>query len=81
MVACQTALNTIKHAITNSSVLIYPNPSKEYHLFSDASHHTWSSVLTQQNDVTQRQMVMKNTLTTQSDTKALPFQLYNSSGQ
>ena len=46
-VACQTVLDTIKHALTNSSVLIYPNPNKEYHLFMDASNHTWSGVLTQ----------------------------------
>ena len=45
--ACQTALNTIKHAITNNTVLIYPDPSKQYHLFTDASDHTWSGVLTQ----------------------------------
>ena len=38
MVAYQTALGTIK----------YPDPSKEYHWFMDASNHTWSSVLTQQ---------------------------------
>ena len=47
-VACQMALDTIKHAITNSPVLIYPNPSKEYHLFMDALNHTWSGVLMQQ---------------------------------
>ena len=46
-VACQTTLDMIKHAITNSSVLIYPDPNKQYHLFTDASNHTWSGVLTQ----------------------------------
>ena len=45
--ACQTALDTIQHTITNSSVLIYPDPKKQYHLFTDASNHTWSGVLTQ----------------------------------
>ena len=45
--ACQTALDTIKHAITNSPVLIYPDPNKQYHLFNDTSNHTWSDVLTQ----------------------------------
>ena len=45
--ACQTALDAIKHAITNSHVLIYPDPNKQYHLFTDASNHTWSGVLTQ----------------------------------
>ena len=44
---CQTALDTIKHAIANSSVLIYPDPNKHYHLFTDTSNHTWSGVLTQ----------------------------------
>ena len=46
--ACQMALGTIKHAITNSHVLINPDPSKEYHLFMDASNHIWSGVLTHQ---------------------------------
>ena len=45
--ACQTALDTIKHAITNSPVLIYPDQNKQYHLFTDKSNHTWSGVLTQ----------------------------------
>ena len=45
--ACQTALVTIKHAITNSPVLIYPDPNKQNHLFTDASNHTWLGVLTQ----------------------------------
>ena len=38
--ACQTALDTIKQAITNSPVLFYPEPNKQYHLFTDASNHT-----------------------------------------
>ena len=45
--ACQTSLDVIKHGITNSPVLIYPDPNKQYHLFTDASNHTWSGVLTQ----------------------------------
>ena len=44
---CQTALDTIKQDITNSPILIYPDPNKEYHLLTDASNHTWSGVLTQ----------------------------------
>ena len=36
----QTALDTIKHVITNSPVLIYPDPNKQYHLFTNASNHT-----------------------------------------
>ena len=45
--ACQTSLDTIKHAITNRCVLAFPDPNKMYHLFTDASNHTWSDVLTQ----------------------------------
>ena len=45
--AYQTALYTIKHAITNSPVLIYQDPNRKCHLFTDASNDTWSGVLTQ----------------------------------
>ena len=45
--ACQTALDTMKHAISNSPVLVYPDPNKQYHLFTDAPSHTWSDVSTQ----------------------------------
>ena len=45
--ACLTALDTIKHAITNSPILIYPDPNKQYHLFTDASNNTRSGMLTQ----------------------------------
>ena len=45
--ACQTALDMIKHAITNSPVLIYLDQNKQYHLFTGTSHHTWSGVLNQ----------------------------------
>ena len=45
--ACQTALDTIQHTITDSPVLIYPDPNKQYHMFTDASNYTWSGVFTQ----------------------------------
>ena len=45
--ACETDLDTIKHDITNSPVLICPDPNRQYHLFTDTSNHTWSGVLTQ----------------------------------
>ena len=45
--ACQTVLDMIKHAITNSPVLIYPDINKQYHLFTDASNNKLSGVLTQ----------------------------------
>ena len=44
--ACQTTLDTLKQAITNSPVLIYPNPNTQHHLFTDASNHMWSGKLT-----------------------------------
>ena len=78
MVACQTALNTIKHAITNSPILIYPDASKEYHLFMDALNHTWSSVFTQQRCSSETNGNEEHT--TLSHTKVVPFQLHNSSG-
>ena len=31
----QAALDTIEHTITNNPVLIYPDPNKQYHLFTD----------------------------------------------
>ena len=37
----------IKYAITGSPVLIYADPNKQYHLFTDALNHMWSGVLTQ----------------------------------
>ena len=46
-IPCQTALDTIKQAITNNPVLIYPDPNKQYHMFTNASNHTWSGLLTQ----------------------------------
>ena len=45
--AFQTALDMIKYVITKSPVLIYPDPNKQYQLFTDTSNHTWSDVLTQ----------------------------------
>ena len=71
LAACQTALDTIKHVITNSPILLYPNPSKEYHLFMDAFNHTWSSVLTQQRFNSETNGNVENTyhpITYQSDT-------------
>ena len=45
--ASQTSLDTIKHVITNSPILIYLEPNKQYHLFTDASNHTRLDFLTQ----------------------------------
>ena len=44
--ACQTAFDTIKHAIANSPVPNYQDPNKQYYLFTHASNHTCSGMLT-----------------------------------
>ena len=49
--ACQTVLNTFKHTISNSPVPLHPDPNKQYYLFTDASSHTWSGVLTQTREI------------------------------
>ena len=49
--ASQTTHGTIKHTITNSPVFIYPNPNRQYHLFTDASNRMWSGVLTQTREI------------------------------
>ena len=51
---CQTTLDMIKQTITNSPVLIYPDPNKQYHLFIDTSNHTWSGVLTQNRETSRK---------------------------
>ena len=47
------ALDTIMHITTNSPVLMYPDPSKECHLFMGASKHTSLGVLTQQQSISE----------------------------
>ena len=49
--ACQTSLDTIKHAITNSPVHIYLDPNKQDHLFTDISNQMWSGVLSQRREI------------------------------
>ena len=58
---------------------MYPNPSKEYHLFTNALSHTWSGSLTQQ-QYNSEIMVMKNSLTIQLCIKAVPSLLHNLNG-
>ena len=42
---CQQSLDTIKAALTNGPILIFPDPNEPYVLFTDASRHRWSGVL------------------------------------
>ena len=35
-------------ALTNSLILIFPNPNESYVLYMDASKHNWAGVLTEQ---------------------------------
>ncbi len=38
---------TLKQVLQTSPILVYPDPNKEYVLFTHASKHAWAGVLTQ----------------------------------
>ena len=38
----------LKDALITSPILKYPDPNKPYTLFTDASKHAWTCVLTQE---------------------------------
>ena len=42
---CQLAFDALKDCLMKSPILVYPDPNKEYHLFTDASKYTWSAIL------------------------------------
>ena len=42
------SFDVLKDYLINSPILIYPDPNKEYYLFTDALKHTWSAVLMQE---------------------------------
>jgi hypothetical protein len=44
---CQKAFDYLRTALTSDSILIYPDPNEEFHLFCDASKHSYAAVLTQ----------------------------------
>ena len=44
---CQLAFDTLKTCLVERPILVYPDPNKDYHLFTDASKDTWSAVLMQ----------------------------------
>ena len=45
---CEQSFQLLKQMITQEPILVYPNPSKSYMLFTDASKYAWSCVLTQE---------------------------------
>ena len=49
---CQKSLEYIKQVITTNLILIYPDPNKQYFLFTDSSKHSWSGILIQHSDQT-----------------------------
>ena len=56
---CQNSLDCLKHTVMLAPVLIYPEPSKPYILYTDSSKYTWAGILTQTHtytDVTTQQV-------------------------
>ena len=45
---CQRSFDLLKTMVTEEPILVYPDPSKPYILFTDASKYAWSCVLTQE---------------------------------
>ena len=44
---CQAAFNHLIQALCNEPILQYPSMEKPYMLFTNASHYTYSGILTQ----------------------------------
>ena len=49
---CQKSLDLAKKHLESAPVMIYPDKSKPFHLFTDASNYTWSAALMQMDDNT-----------------------------
>ena len=47
---CQKSLDFAKKHLESAPVMIYPDKSKPFHLFTDASNYTWSAALMQMDD-------------------------------
>ena len=45
---CEQSFQMLKQMLTQEPILVYPDPSKPYVLFTDASKYAWSCVLTQE---------------------------------
>ena len=49
---CQKSLDLAKTHLESAPVMIYPDKSKPFHLFTKASNYTWSAALMQTDDTT-----------------------------
>ena len=49
---CQNSLDSLKHTIVSAPILIYPEPSKPYILYTDSSKYMWAGMLTQTHNYT-----------------------------
>ena len=47
-IICEQSFHMLKQMLTQEPILVYPDPSKPYVLFTDASKYAWSCVLTQE---------------------------------
>ena len=47
-IVCEQSFQMLKQMLTQEPILVYPDPSKLYVLFTDASKYAWSCVLTQE---------------------------------
>ena len=45
---CQKSFDLLKAMVSEEPILVYPDPSKPYVLFTDASKYAWSCVLTKE---------------------------------
>ena len=45
---CQASFKLLKEALVKEPILRFPDPNKQYTLYTEASKYTWSCVLTQQ---------------------------------
>ena len=56
---CQKSFELLKTMVSEEPILVYPDPSKPYVLFTDASKYAWSCVLTQNIPMTLRAKLSK----------------------
>ena len=59
MKQCHLAFNMLKDKLCEAPILHYPDSSKPYTLFTDASKHGWAGVLTQEFETEVRGKVLK----------------------
>ena len=56
---CQRSFGLLKSMVSEEPILVYPDPSKPYVLFTDASKYAWSCVLTQEYTMTLKAKLSK----------------------